>query len=922
MRREFPHRLIATALVACFTLFGCDGRSADDTLAAAKAHLEKSDLPAAIIELKNTLQSKPDLAEARFLLGKALLDSEEPVAASVELRKSADLNYPADQVVPLLAAAHQEAGEARKVVELDAASTLTAPDAVASLKTQLARAHAALGSPEKVETALTEALKANPKFASALVLRAQTLAAKRDFDGALRIAEGVLQNAPTHVDALMLTADLKLAMGDSGSATALYRKVLSAKPKHVAAHAGLLGQSLAKNDLDTARTQLAAMKKEIPKHPRTTYFDAWLNLQSGNTKAAGELAQQLLKVASDNPQVLHLAGVVALQRNELVLAEQHLGKLVQIAPALPQARRLLARVYLGVGETSKVIETLRPLLEGATDAEALGLAGTAYLQMGDPRRAEDAFSRAAKQKPDDRANRTGLALAKISRGDTAGLSELEAAAGADPGTVTDMALITTHLNRRDFNAALKAIDRLEAKQPGKAQPLHLRGQVLALRGDTAGARVNFEKALAAEPNFFPAVEGLAVLDLREKKPEQARVRIEAALKANPNDARAIAALGVLDERAGKPRQEVAATLAKAIAAKPADPNLRRQLIRYHLSNQDYKSALEAAHDAVGALPNDAEMLALQARAQLLSGDTNQAISSYHKLIAARPKAPEPLLALAEAQVVAKSNDGAVETVKKALLLAPESLKVMETAVKVDIWTGRHDQALAKARAVQSSAPKMPYGWIFEGEVEVARANWPAAVSAFRTALQKQGSTAIAQRLHLALRKVGDKSKAEAFAVEWLKKHPQDPKFLIYLSGLAIEERDFERAATQLEQALLSVPDNPAALNNLAWVQATLKKPGAVGNAERVNQLRPNQPVYMDTLAYALAAEGKLARAVEVQKKALELAPPSAHGLRLNMARLYMQAGDKAAARDELDTLAKLGDKFARQDEVRDLRSKL
>ena len=52
-------------------MVGC----ADDPealVASAKALLAKNDNSAAIIQLKNALQKDPDIAEARFLLGKAL----------------------------------------------------------------------------------------------------------------------------------------------------------------------------------------------------------------------------------------------------------------------------------------------------------------------------------------------------------------------------------------------------------------------------------------------------------------------------------------------------------------------------------------------------------------------------------------------------------------------------------------------------------------------------------------------------------------------------------------------------------------------------------------------------------------------------------------------------------------------------------
>jgi predicted Zn-dependent protease len=95
----------------------------------------------------------------------------------------------------------------------------------------------------------------------------------------------------------------------------------------------------------------------------------------------------------------------------------------------------------------------------------------------------------------------------------------------------------------------------------------------------------------------------------------------------------------------------------------------------------------------------------------------------------------------------------------------------------------------------------------------------------------------------------------------------------------------------------------------------------VALAERANQIAPNQPPFLDTLAFALAAEGNVARALEVQRKALELSP-AAHGLRLTLARLYLDAGDKTAARRELDALSALGAAFGQQTEVEALRSKL
>jgi putative PEP-CTERM system TPR-repeat lipoprotein len=904
-------------------LLGCSGKSPTESLAAAKTYLAKKDLPAGIIELKNTLQASPDLAEARFLLGKALLDREAPVAAAVELRKASDLKYPDDQVLPLLATALLQSGETAKVIELDNATALTDAGAIASLKSTVAFAHALQGNDKKADASVTAALQAKADHAPALVYRAYTLGRAGEFDAATKIVDDVLSRAPADADALMLKGDLlRIARNDEAGAIEQYRKALAAEPGFVAAHAALLNQLLDKKDLEGARRQLEALRKVRPLHSQTRYYQARIEAQAGDLKAANETLQQLLKSSSPSAETLQLAGAVALQRGELGQAEQHLSQLIQRAPSSPSARQLLARLFLRTGEADKALAALSPLLEASSpDARTLLLAGSAHMASGDLKKAEELLGRAIKADPNEAWGRAALAVARYRRDAPGSLRDLEALAGADASTAADLALISAHVNRRDFDAAIKAIDRLEKKQPGEVQAPLLRARVLALRGDFAGVRANFEKALAVESAFFPAVEGLLALDIREKKLDQSRTRIEAILKANPSETRALAALALLDDRAGKSKQEVVASLAKAIAIKPGDPGLRRRLVEYHMHKADYKGALAAAQEATGALPNDVDMLAVLASAQFAAGETNQAISSYGKLAAARPNSPAPLLALAEAQLAAKSYDAAVATANRALVLAPESLPVMEAAVRVDLRAGRPGQALAKARALQARNPIAPHGWILEGDVELSRRNGPAAAAAFRTALQKQDSSLIAPRLYQALRITGDKAKTEAFVLEWLQKHPQDPAFLFYLAGSAIEEKDYEQAATRLEQVLRVAPENWAALNNLAWVQATLKRPGAVANAERLIQSSPNEPGFMDTLAYALAAEGKIARAVEVQKKALDLAP-SAHGMRLQMARLYLQAGDKAAARAELDTLAKLGDNFAQQSEVRELQGKL
>src|SRR5690349_23372188 len=95
-------RVACLCSAVCLGIAGCSGKTPDALVASAKAYLAKNDLNAGIIELKAALQKNPDLAEARFLLGKALLDRDDPVGAEIELWKAAELGRPDDVVLPLL----------------------------------------------------------------------------------------------------------------------------------------------------------------------------------------------------------------------------------------------------------------------------------------------------------------------------------------------------------------------------------------------------------------------------------------------------------------------------------------------------------------------------------------------------------------------------------------------------------------------------------------------------------------------------------------------------------------------------------------------------------------------------------------------------------------------------------------------------
>jgi putative PEP-CTERM system TPR-repeat lipoprotein len=651
-------------------------------------------------------------------------------------------------------------------------------------------------------------------------------------------------------------------------------------------------------------------------------------------KAAREISQALVKGAPDLARVRELAGALDAYDGALQQAEAHLQMAIRADPDSPIARRLLTQTYLRSGQPERALATLQPLLgqPGPPTAEVLALAAEAQLLMGDAAAAEASFRRAADKRPDDVRLRTGLALTRHRQGhgDEA-LASLQATAAADSGTHADLAVIRLLAASGRWDAALAAVDKLQAKTPRQPLAALLRGQIELQRHDITAARAAFESALAVDEAYFPAIGNLVRLDLRDSQPAAARDRLLRLLRIDPGHYHGLLMLAELQAQSSAPHDEVRRLVTQAIASRPESAQPRILLVNHLLANKDPKGALAAAQEALSALPEDPQVLDAMGRARLANGDGEQALSAFRKLASAQPGSPGPWLRMAEAHLLLKDRASTTAALQQALSLQPGSLEAQRALILLALQGGTPQRALELSRRVQQQRPQQAVGHVLEGDVEAALGHWDAAAAAYRRALALSGANDVALKLHAALLAAdgaagpaagvggrgGRRGQAKQFASQWLAAHPRDGQFLIALGDHAVARNDLPDAEQHYQRAVDLRPQDPQALNNLAWVLAQQNKPQALAHAEKANRLLPDRPEVMDTWALALAQAGQLTRALEVQRKALSLAPGNSL-LRFNLAKLYLQAGEKAQARWELEQLAKASSGFKDQATVKNL----
>ena len=902
--------LVLTALFAIAVLTGCGRSEPSALIASAKGYMAKGDYNSGIIQLKSALQQAPDNAEARFLLGESLFASGDPAAAETEVRKALDLKYPADDAYPLLARVLLGEGQFQKVVSELGERKLDSAKSNGDLGISVAIAYMALGETKKARAALDTALAQAPRNARALTLAAQLDAANNDFAAASKNIDEALAVSPNDPEATEIKAELEVSQGRRDEALKILERAVEANPNAVGARFALGSLLVTSGQFEKAATQVDAMKKIAPRDLRTPYLEAVVAFSRGDAARAREPIQRVLGAKPDHLPSLYLAGLIDLRLGSLAAAEEELRKVVSQVPNEVSASRALAATYLRMGQVARAIDAIEPVLAQAPDdPQTLRVAAEAYLASGRASKASQYYERANAIDKGNVRSEVRLAQVRIATGDTArAFKDLEAISEADSSQYqADLALVTAHLRRGEFDQALQAANRLEKKQPKNPLSYNVKGTVYAAMRDFKSARANFEKALQVDPKYFMAARNLAMLDLQERKPDDARKRYEQLLANDPKSEPLLLAMAEFLAQTGQPPDQVKAAIGRAIAADPNSVPARLALVTYSMRLGDTKAALAAAQSAQAALPNDPRIIEALGNTQLATGDLNQALATFQRLVQLQPENAAALVRLAEVQIRLKDSAGAIETLRKGLNTQPDAAQVWLTLAKTYMVSGRPEDAIAEARKLQKERPDRALGFAIEAEVLASQKKWAQAATTYREALARQPIPSLAVRRYASLVNAGTLTEAVHVAERWFQENPKDATLHLFIAEQSQLKKDMPTAIAHYRAILAIDPENLVALNNLAIALSDSGDPKAAEYAERAYRLSPYNPDVLDTLGWVLLQAKDTGRGTELLRAASNLAPTNGE-IRLHFAKALIQSGDKAGARRELEALTAKLDK--------------
>lgn len=860
---------LVLAVVGALLLAGCAPKG-EALYARAAESLEKGDARAAVIDLKNLVESEPQNARARALLARALLATFERSAAEIELQKARDLGAPAsvtllpdcqlravkNEFEQVLEQCRPQAGAPEDQVELMIVqgAALLGLDRAAEARQvfQDVRAKA----PENLEAALGEAT------------------AVRVMDGpeeAVKYLEGLADGLGQHPRYWVALASLRSATGDDAGAEQAYEASLAELDKRndvryrLLTLGGLVEAQVRLGKLDAADATSARLIELAPRNHYAMKLRGQVLAATGKVDDARGLFE---KVVADDPgdfDARLMLGVVNAQQGHLDQAEANFATVVANQPQNARAHRLLAEVRTRRGDPEATLTELQSALnQTGNDPGMLAMAGRLSLQSGDRSQGLAYLAEARQGEQLDTTTKLQVANGYLVAGELdlalETLESIESTGAEDPlARQRDAMLLLTLLRKRDEEGLDKQAKALLARSGSDPQVRNIVGSVYAAGGRTAQAREQFEAAAKLDPKDIQSHMNLARLDLAAGKADAARGHLERILAQDPKNLGATLGLA-LAASVNKDAATSEKHLRKAVTDHPGAVAAQLALAQHYVSVGKPDAARASIEQAVSANPKNPDFLAARGIVMLATRDAPAAVASFEQAVALAPKRADLSLNLARAHLANGDQKAAFATLDAALKESPKDLATLAFASSLSLATNEVERAAGYVERARQAAPDSTATYQLEGDLAMAQKRYRDALTAYEKADPSGRNRAVTLGRFTAAQRA-NLPEADAVLERWITAHPDDVPAITSLAEYRRGRGDLAGAARAYESGLGQKANDAILNNNLAVIYDLQGDKRALVTAKTAYEAAPQAPAIKDTYGWLLLRAGKTEEAL-------------------------------------------------------------
>jgi tetratricopeptide (TPR) repeat protein len=645
------------------------------------------------------------------------------------------------------------------------------------------------------------------------------------------------------------------------------------------------------------RAGLISIKRATELNPKRA--DAQLKL--AELMAQGDAA--LIRQAESRLlELRETAPVTGEMLNALAYTELRLGKPTDAVQALEEffvqhpgelgSAILLARAKLVTEDVKGAEEVLQKASAASPQAaEPHVVLGVFYRNTKRPREAETHLQTALTLDPHN--SRALYILADVQYG-AGRIQDAEAtfqrlAALSEAPYKPIYALFLLRQGRND--EAVREFERLTKKDPNDRMTRTQLVSAYQLVGRKADAAKVIQEAVRKNPKDMDALMQQAQLSVTDGKYEDAEKDLNKVLQLQPDLASVHYFLGKLHQGRGQElsgRQE----FSKAVQLDALLLSARLALAQSLIKGKDPKGAVDILDAAPGRQRSLPQVIVQRNWALWAEGDMAQMRKGIDTGLAEQ-RTTDLLLQDGLWKLRSGNAAAARASLEEALKIDPRDGRALSALAESYETQKQTAEALQKVKEYAAREPKSAPVQGFLGALLLTRGDHAGARAAFEAA---KAADPHSVQVNLSLIQVdlsdGKLDDAQRKLQAMLSTDSTNPLAHLWMGNLKAMKRDYKGAEEQYRAVVAADPNNPEALNNLAYLLADQRNEPAeaLKYAQKAKELAPNASAYADTLGWVYYHQGLYALAIQELERATASHASAASEYHLAMA--YAKAGDR------------------------------
>ncbi len=416
-------------------------------------------------------------------------------------------------------------------------------------------------------------------------------------------------------------------------------------------------------------------------------------VETGNLPGAMVLFEQVCQQDPENPEAWMMSGSIEVELGNMESASERLARAIELDPKLPEPYYYLARLYRVKNDPVRAVANVEEAVRLDPEyGEAYLLGGALYAASGEYEQAINYCRKAVELQP--------------------GSVEANSNLGG----------VLLQLGRA--REALEFYVNITGLQPESSNSWIMLGRTYAQLDQLDNSVQAYNKALLYKSDAEEALYGLGYAEFIKGNFVAAEQKFRQALTINPAYTDAANSLGTVYQSLG-----------------------------------EFYKAIDTFQQMLDANPDSVEGLFGKARALLELADHagyTEAIQLLKRAVEIRPDFLEALLNLAAAQLSFDMPDKAMDCCKQALDMHPDSLEANALAARIELQSGRAEEAYQRIQPSAILDSRNPGLMITYGEICQSLQRSEEAIPVLEQLTKEPLSSVNRRRLHFRLGSLYDK----------------------------------------------------------------------------------------------------------------------------------------------------------------------